>query len=59
VAGDGGGTCHTSSIFHKRGKTSPCKIALVGRGQEAEEELAIHAASTREETCEIALVGRG
>jgi len=41
----------TCSIFHKRGKTAaPCKIALVGRGQEAEEECAIHASSyTRDE----------
>ena len=59
-AGGGGGTCHTCIIFHKRGKASPCKIALVGRGQEAEEERAIHvASSTREETCETALAGRG
>ena len=50
--GDGGGTCHTScSIFHKRGETAPCEIALVGRGQEMEEERAIHhaASSTPEE----------
>jgi hypothetical protein len=49
--GGGGGTCHTScSIFHNRGETAPCEIALVGRGQEAEEERVIHHAesSTRE-----------
>ena len=39
-----------SGIFHNRGETAPCEIALVGRGQEAEEERVIHHAesSTRE-----------
>ena len=32
-----GGTCHTCSIFQKRGETVPCEITLVGRGQEEEE----------------------
>ena len=51
-AGGRGGTYHTSCIiFHKRGETAPCEIALVGRGQEMEEERAIHhaASSTPEE----------
>ena len=51
-AGGRGGMFHTSCIiFHKRGETASCKNALVGRGQEAEEERAIHHAgsSTTEE----------
>jgi hypothetical protein len=56
--GGGGGTCHTScSIFHNRGETEPCEIALVGRGQEAEEERVIHHAASC--TREKKLVERG